>query len=624
MERRVLALIAGLVTVGLPCGSAAQLLSPGPLAAAHKSLEGDDNCLRCHSSGKRVDAQLCTHCHADIGRELQRSVGLHGHEYRNKPCAECHVEHRGVQYDLVRWPGGSRDAFDHKLTGWPLTGEHAQLACMKCHTSKNERGARTFLGLSTSCNACHKDPHEKRLGSKCEACHDERSWKSTRLQGFDHGLTRFPLKGQHQKVQCKSCHGTPPETKYHPIAYESCTSCHQDPHRGRFSTNCTSCHSEKGWSDLHMQRDSHPRLSLSGGHASVRCETCHDKGSDRPPSKGERCVSCHAPVHEAPFGKDCARCHKRIDWLGVPDPLALAAHGTTAFPLRGQHGGVACERCHVPKLPLERRYKRLSFGRCLDCHADAHAGEFSAREGGGDCASCHDEHGFSPSRFGLNAHALTAFPLLGRHAAVACLGCHTRGSERDSSNAAGRAAPRPPRAAQRLDWHVASRSCADCHADPHNGQFAKEMAVDGCAHCHSPNAWNLPNIDHSIWPLTGAHATAACVACHQGEQGQPTGAYRGLPHACEGCHDDVHAGQFRLQPTLRACDECHTTQSFSIAAFDHSAKTAYALEGLHQKVACNACHRSETLRNGASAMRYRLGYSACADCHKNPHEEGGP
>jgi hypothetical protein len=36
-------------------------------------------------------------------------------------------------------------------------------------------------------------------------------------------------------------------------------------------------------------------------------------------------------------------------------------------------------------------------------------------------------------------------------------------------------------------------------------------------------------------------------------------------------------------------------------------------------VRCVGCHRQERLRNGTKSVRYRLGYSECADCHANPH-----
>ena len=613
-----------LVTLSLlPRAASAQLLSPGDLSRVHAKLEGDEHCMECHSSGKRVDAQLCNHCHKDIARELASGSGLHGKQYKTQPCGECHIEHRGTAHDLVRWPGGDRARFEHKLTGYVLAGKHAEVSCNKCHTSKNERGAPTFMGLSTNCSSCHKDPHDNRFGSTCQKCHNEKSWKATDLSGFNHALTRFPLRGKHDALQCRECHGAPPDVKYRPLAFESCTSCHKDPHQGHFSNVCTSCHTEDSWKNVHMQRDSHPGLSLSGGHAKLQCAGCHDRGNDKPPSKGKACVSCHAPIHEAPFGSDCARCHKRIEWLGVSDALALEAHAQTVFPLRGAHHEVNCDKCHLPKIPLDKRYRKLTFAHCRDCHADAHASEFAARDGG-ECAACHDEHAFAPSSFGTDAHSSTAFPLLGRHQAVACVACHRATTERARTERATKPAllALPAlNASSRVNWHITEQRCADCHDNPHGDQFAREMAAGGCAHCHNPTAWNVPSVDHSIWPLTGSHAGAQCAACHDlaGSAGKTN--YRGVPRTCEGCHDDPHAGQFRLHEPARACSECHDTRSFKIAQFDHQKLTAYPLEGLHQKVACDGCHRAEQLRNGTQAVRYRLTYCACADCYKNPHAE---
>jgi hypothetical protein len=72
---------------------------------------------------------------------------------------------------------------------------------------------------------------------------------------------------------------------------------------------------------------------------------------------------------------------------------------------------------------------------------------------------------------------------------------------------------------------------------------------------------------------------------------------------------------------VRACTECHDTRTFKLSEFDHALKTGYPLDGEHQKVPCTGCHRSESLHNGATAVRYRLTYKACADCHRNPHAE---
>src|SRR5690606_24156605 len=140
------------------------------------------------------------------------------------------------------------------------------------------------------------------------------------------------------------CHGTPP--KYKPLAFEACGDCHEDPHRGRLGDQCESCHSEDDWKKLHMERSAHPGVSLGGGHQRVACAKCHDRGNMQSPSKGERCVSCHAPVHQADFGTDCNACHEPIRWLGLADELGRRVHGKTDYPLTGKHESTACEACH--------------------------------------------------------------------------------------------------------------------------------------------------------------------------------------------------------------------------------------------------------------------------------------
>ena len=135
-------------------------------------------------------------------------------------CEHCHPDHRGRDVPLVRWPGGDRDGFDHaKLARFPLRGAHAPLECRDCHKPELLRGdvapalsdderPRTFLGLGTTCAACHDDPHEPSLGDDCKRCHDESDWgHASNDDHFDHGKTRFPLRGGHAEVGCAKCHG---------------------------------------------------------------------------------------------------------------------------------------------------------------------------------------------------------------------------------------------------------------------------------------------------------------------------------------------------------------------------------------------------------------------------------
>jgi len=594
-----------------PSPASAQLFSPGPLTRDHAELEGDDKCGRCHASGRGISVRGCLECHDDVRATIRRRQGLHGGRYRGKDCGECHVEHLGRGAPLIRWPGGSRDAFDHALTGYRLDGAHRRIDdCLECHDERNRRGRRTFLGLETACASCHRDPHDGRLGNDCGGCHETSSFDRVDLDGFDHGRARFPLRGAHRQVDCVGCHGTP--ARYQGLAFGSCASCHDDPHRGRFGADdCARCHVETGWDDVDGIARFHPGVPLRGGHRGVACGRCHDRGNIRAPSRGSACVACHQVVHEADLGRNCRDCHGSIRWLGLPDRIGRRIHDRTPFPLEGAHQEAACEGCHRPALPRSERYRGLAFDACTACHRNPHPDDgLLEMAPGGDCAGCHEVQGFAPTTFGVAAHGATAFPLEGRHRAVPCAGCH--GTERP-----------------RLDLSVSVADCVDCHANPHGDQFAREMATDGCAGCHSPRSWHQPNIDHDTWPLTGAHAEAACSQCHRAspeDRRAGRGAsFRGVPRSCAGCHEDPHAGQFRLSAPLKGCADCHETNRFApLPDFDHAARTGWALEGRHADAPCAACHQVARLRNGLEAVRYRLGYRDCGDCHGNPHRAPGP
>ncbi|WP_428263296.1 hypothetical protein [Haliangium sp.] len=600
-------LAAALVLVGVALGAGparAQLFSPGPLHQVHGELEGDDHCTDCHSRGRRIAQDRCLECHDDLGRRIQARGGLHGRAYRGQRCSKCHIEHLGKNSRLVRWPGGQRENLDHSQTGWELRGSHQRTGCDDCHDKRNRRGNRTYLGLSTTCNSCHQDPHKGRFGRTCNDCHKETDWKKdVRLDDFNHDQARFELRGKHRSVDCDKCHGKP--RKYRGLAFTSCDDCHEDPHKGRFKQACDSCHSVEDWKQVEGLRENHPGTKLINGHRRVPCADCHDRGNSQVPSKGRRCVGCHPVVHKARFGNDCKDCHASIRWLGLPERIGRRNHRRTRYPLRGQHREVACDKCHSTKLPSARRFRGVEFDRCDRCHADRHEGRFSARSGG-ECGQCHTVDGYLPTRFDLEQHRTTRFPLDGRHRAVPCSGCHT-GS-------------RP-----RLDMSISDRSCAGCHQNPHGEQFAAEMQLGGCAHCHSTAGWQNPKVDHSTWPLTGAHSMAKCSSCHTpSEADRAAGGgttYRGVPRQCEGCHRDEHAGQFRLSEPVRPCDDCHVTDAFRIPTFEHEARTGYALVGKHAEVACVRCHPKQRIRDGDSVRRYRLGYNQCRDCHANPHRE---
>ena len=341
----------GVGRTGIRRSRTAQLLSPGPLSKGHSSLEGDDHCSACHSSGKRVDQSGCLKCHGDFRSPDRRREGLHGLQYSAKACESCHAEHLGGGTS-IHWPGGDPSKLDHALTGWKLEGAHQKVNCNKCHDKTNSRGNHTFLALSTACTSCHKDVHENRFGATCTNCHNERTWKELKLDPFNHDLARFPLRGAHQTTPCVKCHSEPP--KYTELKFSLCTDCHKDVHQGRLGPACTNCHTETLWKPATMKAAAHPVTSLANGHASVACRACHDRGNLLAPSKGTDCVSCHSPVHTAPFGRACATCHASIKWLDLPRSIGLAAHDKTLYPLTGKHDAVACADCHKLACPATR------------------------------------------------------------------------------------------------------------------------------------------------------------------------------------------------------------------------------------------------------------------------------
>jgi hypothetical protein len=118
-------------------------------------------------------------CHTEIAARLSARKGLHA-TYHIQPgssqeCAGCHSEHNGEDFPLIKWDIKS---FDHKETGYLLEGQHAGLACNKCHNAsrispegrasiKIKDPSRTYLGVATVCTTCHQDQHKGRLGMNC-------------------------------------------------------------------------------------------------------------------------------------------------------------------------------------------------------------------------------------------------------------------------------------------------------------------------------------------------------------------------------------------------------------------------------------------------------------------------
>ena len=197
-----------------------------PLHGAHERLR----CESCHTG--RLEEALPTNCNGcHQGNDVHR--GQEG-----SACERCHGE-AGWDRDLF---------FDHDLTRFPLLGLHAVLSCEQCHATP------AFKDAESKCVACHErdDAHGMRLGPDCAKCHNPNGWKVWR---FDHDTqTRFPLGGAHAEISCESCHrsaaprGIDLDT--------TCAACHarDDRHHGAFGRDCSRCHADTTWSEIHLGR----------------------------------------------------------------------------------------------------------------------------------------------------------------------------------------------------------------------------------------------------------------------------------------------------------------------------------------------------------------------------------
>jgi hypothetical protein len=299
----------------------------------------------------------------------------------------------------------------------------------------------------------------------------------------------------------------------------------------------------------------------------------------------------------------------------VPSARAQISPGPLSKAHESLNGSTQCRTCH-------------QFGtstptfKCLDCHKEI-ADRLTANKGyhaqlgmknpnGKDCVRCHLEHNgedFSLIHWETAVkqfdHRLAGYPLVEKHAILACEKCHTPARMVPSLRALIKNKNLP------ASFMGLSQDCASCHQDVHKGQLGND-----CQRCHNITDWKqAKQFDHSKtkYPLTGMHAQVVCEKCHFPSGPEKTVKYSGLKfEACVNCHTDPHKGSFK-----GTCESCHTTASWkkinSSMQFDHS-KTKYPLTGGHLQVSCVNCH-------AGGDFKKQLTFAKCNDCHTlDPHK----
>jgi hypothetical protein len=480
----------------------------------------DRSCLSCHRDEHQgqFPPASCLSCHTmtawrppakfDHARAAFRLTGRHasvacaschpkkelpgGQDFllfkgvRHQRCSDCHQDpHQGrfgatcqQCHSPAGWRTGALAGFDHARTGFPLTGRHRSVSCASCHKPRAGSREPVFAKLPHQrCTDCHKDPHQGRLGTTCQQCHSTAGWAAGSRAGFDHGKTRFPLRGEHREVACQQCHTSGRGLRF--ARFQACMDCHRDVHAGQLAARKT-----------------------PGGAA---CESCHT-----------------------------------VEGFS-PSTFTLAMHQQSGYPLAGAHLAVPCIACHrqVPASELPAKFRaqagtakvirfRWESTECRACHGDPHQGEVSRVLGPQGCRTCHSVEGWS--HLAAFDHARTGFSLEGEHRRVACAGCHAR-VERGTPRERVRFTGTP----------TACSACHGDPHEGQLVQAARTGGAVGCQACHSVQGWARVTFDHdrsSRFKLEGAHHRLACGACHRPESrgGKTVVRFKPLPIDCEGCH----------------------------------------------------------------------------------------
>lgn len=487
-----------------------------------------------------------------------------------------------------------------------LKGEIPDIKCEQCHAIVRDR-RRTQTGyhgtLKGVCISCHKE----HLGP-------DRSIVPLDPKRFDHTLADFKREGKHAALECEECHrkkrttGTP-GSYYIGLPYRYCTDCHRDPHNGQFIRPCEGCHTAFGWKAkaLTFSHMTHSTFRLDGKHASVDCAKCHKpKWPWQPASaalyKGlpTDCAGCHDDPHRKQFKAACDTCHTVSGWKGKA--LTFSHETNSTFRLEGKHASVDCVKCHKPNRPWQplasATFKGLS-PECVACHEDPHRKQFKAA-----CVTCHTAAGWKRDTLKFDHNRDSKFPLTAKHATTECAKCHPASVQGDPL---GRAA-----------FVGLKTECADCHKDPHRGQFER-----ACTKCHPDSAtWKVdPQLfDHTHqtrYPLLGKHAATDCAKCHKPQAPETTlgsAPFKGLDTTCEGCHKVKHPDAYGP-----ACVTCHNLEGWppKMKEFEHLARLR--LIGKHFTAKCSACHNDKRMR--PVGKRGETVYT-CNDCHQadDPHK----
>jgi hypothetical protein len=681
----------------LSCHSGTVAISTGVIAGKPANHPpADNNCQNCHTTAAWLPANFnhngitgsCVSCHNGTTATGKNAT----HIVSSDACDSCHntvvwkptgrVDHTqipaAVSGSCISCHNGSLTISTGVVTAKPADTIHQNLTqeCGTCHTTLAWTPASfAHTGISSGCSGCHngttatgKTPTHLATSNTCESCHNAVAWRPATT--VDHTQVTGTCVSCHSGGVTISTGTVTGKPATHIASSNNCASCHgtaswkpaTSVDHAQVTGTCVTCHSGV--------------LSISTGivtgkpathiASSNSCASCHGTTTWKPATRVDHtqvtgtCVSCHSgavaistgvitgkPTNHPPADDNCQNCHTTAAWLpanfnhnGITGNCFSCHNGTNATGKGAQHitATSSCESCHnvVAWKPTTKVDHTQVSSNCTSCHngttpigtpptstgtitgkpADAIHQNTTAQ-----CSTCHTTAAWTPASFdhtgitagcsschnGTNATGKTATHITTSNT---CESCHAT------------AAWKP---ATRVDHTQVTGTCVSCHSGSVTistgtvtGKSATHLPTTNlCANCHTTTTW----IPASAFDHTQA-AVTTCYSCHSGSVAISTGYVTGK--------NATHIA------TNNACENCHTTNAWKPATFDHAGVVAGTCSTCHNGVQaigkptahivttaeCDTCHT--TLAWKPIHFNHAGVTSGCAACHDGTAATGKP
>jgi c(7)-type cytochrome triheme protein len=235
-------------------------------------------------------------------------------------------------------------------------------------------------------------------------------------------------------------------------------------------------------------------------HASLACNSCHERGGDNsatPRFPGHKaCTGCHVGQFVTPAVPMCVICHTEVS-SSNPPLKSFPSKFNESFNVKFDHaqhmtgsarpqGG--CAACHTrlggrAAAALSIPASLSAHNQCYSCHTPSSKAA-TGREIA-SCGVCHDQKAFS--RTATNARSFRFAFSHAKHGPgqrLGCTDCHNLTAGAPQSRQVSSPAPSEHFAAAR------GSTCLTCH----NGKrsFGGDLAFKDCKRCHSGATFRMP------------------------------------------------------------------------------------------------------------------------------------